>query len=133
MPQFTIVGLGDTSVKESRERVRASIKNSGATFPAQRKTVNLAPAELRNATNGEQLEVFDGNITEVIAGSRPYFIILFDDGSSELWRKDEGKRVDILEGTFGEVASWIGPPANDAEAAFARGAAASASDQDIRT
>ncbi|MBI2634190.1 YifB family Mg chelatase-like AAA ATPase [Candidatus Peregrinibacteria bacterium] len=47
MPNFSIVGLGDTSVQESRERVRSSIKNSGATFPPTRKTVNLAPAEIR--------------------------------------------------------------------------------------
>lgn len=46
MPMFSIVGLGDASVKESRERVRLSIKNSGAKFPMTRKTVNLAPAEV---------------------------------------------------------------------------------------
>ncbi|WP_376794754.1 YifB family Mg chelatase-like AAA ATPase [Thermogemmatispora sp.] len=44
---FTIVGLGDTAVQEARERVRAAIKNSGATFPYKRITVNLAPADLR--------------------------------------------------------------------------------------
>lgn len=44
---FTIVGLPDTAVQESRERVRAAIKNSGCQFPLQRITVNLAPADLR--------------------------------------------------------------------------------------
>lgn len=44
---FNIVGLGDASVQESKERVRTSIKNSGATFPAVRKTVNLAPAQIK--------------------------------------------------------------------------------------
>ncbi|MBI5754176.1 YifB family Mg chelatase-like AAA ATPase [Candidatus Peregrinibacteria bacterium] len=47
LPSFSIVGLGDTSVQESRERVRSGIKNSGANFPPTRKTVNLAPAEIR--------------------------------------------------------------------------------------
>lgn len=47
LPQFAIVGLGDTSVQESKERVRSSIKNSGANFPQNRKTINLAPAEIR--------------------------------------------------------------------------------------
>jgi len=42
-----IVGLPDTAVQESRERVRAAIKNSGCRFPDQRVTVNLAPADLR--------------------------------------------------------------------------------------
>lgn len=46
LPSFTIVGLPDKAVDESRERVRAAIKNSGAEFPAKRITVNLAPADL---------------------------------------------------------------------------------------
>ena len=45
MPMFEIVGLPDTSVKESRERVRAALKNSGFSFPNGRITVNLAPAD----------------------------------------------------------------------------------------
>lgn len=46
--QFTIVGLGDTAIQESRERVRSAIKNSGYTFPGgSRITVNLAPADIR--------------------------------------------------------------------------------------
>ena len=44
---MTIVGLPDAAVQESRERVRAAITNSGLSFPNQRVTVNLAPADLR--------------------------------------------------------------------------------------
>jgi magnesium chelatase family protein len=44
---FTIVGLPDTAVNESRERVRAAIKNSGFEFPLRRITVNLAPADVK--------------------------------------------------------------------------------------
>ncbi len=47
MPAFNIVGLGDTSVQESKERIRSSIKNSGMKFLPIRKTINLAPAQLR--------------------------------------------------------------------------------------
>jgi magnesium chelatase family protein len=47
LTSFIIVGLPDTAVQESRERVRAAIKNSGCKFPGQRLTVNLAPADLR--------------------------------------------------------------------------------------
>lgn len=46
LPSFTIVGLPDKAIDESKERVRAAIKNSGAEFPAKRITVNLAPADL---------------------------------------------------------------------------------------
>ena len=44
---FEIVGLPDAAVKESRERVRSAIKNSGKKFPNHRITVNLAPAEIK--------------------------------------------------------------------------------------
>lgn len=47
LPQFAIVGLPDSSIRESIERVRAAIKNCGFTFPMQRITVNLAPADVR--------------------------------------------------------------------------------------
>ena len=47
MPAFTVVGLPDAAVQESRERVRAAIRNSGLQFPNKRYTVNLAPADLR--------------------------------------------------------------------------------------
>ena len=46
LPQFNIVGLPDTEVKESRDRVRAAIVQSGFDFPAKKITVNLAPADL---------------------------------------------------------------------------------------
>ncbi|MDR3157781.1 MAG: YifB family Mg chelatase-like AAA ATPase [Zoogloeaceae bacterium] len=46
VPQFTLVGLPDTEVKEARDRVRAAIRNSGFEFPLGRITVNLAPADL---------------------------------------------------------------------------------------
>ena len=47
LPSFTLVGLADTEVKESRERVRAALQQSGFSFPHNKRiTVNLAPAEL---------------------------------------------------------------------------------------
>jgi magnesium chelatase family protein len=45
LPYYEIVGMGDTAVKESRERVRSAIKNSGFSYPMERITVNLAPAD----------------------------------------------------------------------------------------
>lgn len=47
LPTFDIVGLPDASVKESRDRVRAAIKNCEFKFPVSRITVNLAPADIR--------------------------------------------------------------------------------------
>lgn len=47
LPAFSVVGLPDTAVRESRERVRAALLNDGFEFPQRRITVNLAPAELQ--------------------------------------------------------------------------------------
>jgi magnesium chelatase family protein len=47
VPSFTIVGLPDAAVQESKERVRAAIKNCGLEFPSRRITINLAPADVR--------------------------------------------------------------------------------------
>ncbi len=46
LPNFTIVGLPETEVKESKDRVRAALQNCQVDFPARRITVNLAPADL---------------------------------------------------------------------------------------
>ncbi|NLJ78562.1 MAG: YifB family Mg chelatase-like AAA ATPase [Tissierellia bacterium] len=55
LPVFNIVGLPDASIKESKERVRTAIKNSGFEFPLSRITVNLAPAHLKK--EGSQLDL----------------------------------------------------------------------------
>ena len=47
LPGLTIVGMGDTAVRESRERVLAALRNSGYELPPARITVSLAPADLR--------------------------------------------------------------------------------------
>src|SRR5438477_6307555 len=52
LPSFTIVGLGDAAVRESRDRVRAAILNSDFDFPQTRITANLAPAFLRKVGPG---------------------------------------------------------------------------------
>ena len=57
MPAFDIVGLPDAAVRESRERVRTAIRNSGLEFPFERITVNLAPADVKKegAYDGQSL------------------------------------------------------------------------------
>ena len=49
LPSYDIVGLPDAAVKESKERVRSAIKNSGFKFPTNKITVNLAPANVKKA------------------------------------------------------------------------------------
>lgn len=58
LPRFDLVGLPDAVVKESRERVRASIKNCHLTFPVSRITVNIAPADVKKEGSLYDLPVF---------------------------------------------------------------------------
>ena len=57
LPSFSLVGLPDAAVRESRERVRAAIVNSGFDFPLTRITASLAPADLRKAGPGFDLAI----------------------------------------------------------------------------
>lgn len=60
LPYFTIVGLPEVSVKESKERVKSAISNSGYTFPDDRITVNLAPANIKKEGTGFDLPIAVG-------------------------------------------------------------------------
>lgn len=60
LPAFNIVGLPETSVKESKERVRAAIKNAGFEFPNDRITINLAPADVRKEGSSFDLPIAIG-------------------------------------------------------------------------
>lgn len=57
LPMFTTVGLPDGSVRESKERVKAAIKNCGYDFPPKRITVNLAPADIKKGGAGFDLPI----------------------------------------------------------------------------
>lgn len=57
LPIFRMVGLPDASVRESRDRVRAAIRNSGFDFPPHRVTINLAPADVRKAGSAFDLPI----------------------------------------------------------------------------
>lgn len=57
LPSFTIVGLPDKAIEESRERIRSAVKNAGGRFPAKKITVNLAPANVRKAGPSYDLPV----------------------------------------------------------------------------
>jgi magnesium chelatase family protein len=57
LPGFAMVGLPDASVRESRDRVRSAIRNSGFEFPEHRVTVNLAPADIRKAGSAFDLPI----------------------------------------------------------------------------
>ena len=68
LPAFSIVGLPETSVRESRERVRAALLQSGIEFPNRRITVNLAPADLPKESGRFDLPIAIG-IAAMIAAN----------------------------------------------------------------
>ena len=63
LPNFEIVGLPDTAVKEARDRVRAAVKNCGFDFPVSRITVNLAPADRKKGGTVYDLPILVGILT----------------------------------------------------------------------
>ena len=63
IPAFTIVGLPDNAVKESRERVASAIKNSGYDFPLKKITINMAPADIKKEGSSFDLPIAVGLLT----------------------------------------------------------------------
>jgi magnesium chelatase family protein len=74
LPSFTLVGLPDASVRESRDRIRSAIRNSGLDFPPHRITVNLSPADVRKAGTSFDLPIAlavlaaGGHVTPEVTG-----------------------------------------------------------------
>ena len=70
IPAFEIVGLADTAIRESKERVRSAIKNAGLEFPVRRITMNLAPANLKKVGSSFDLAIALGILaaTEQVTG-----------------------------------------------------------------
>lgn len=63
LPQFATVGLPEGAVKESKDRVKSAIKNSGYEFPVRRITINLAPADIRKEGAAFDLPMAVGLLT----------------------------------------------------------------------
>ncbi len=63
LPHYATVGLPDTAVKESKDRVRAALKNTGYNFPLKQITVNLAPADMKKEGSGFDLPICLGIVS----------------------------------------------------------------------
>ena len=68
LPGFTIVGLGDASIREARERVRGALRNAGFVHPPRRITVNLAPADVPKTGSAADLAIAIG----ILIGSEQF-------------------------------------------------------------
>jgi magnesium chelatase family protein len=124
IPFITIVGLPDAAVQESKERVRAAIKNSGLSFPADKKiTINLAPADQRKAGPAFDLPiavgllVATGQVSEASVADSVMVGELSLDGSVRsvagvlpmaIWAKQNGKRRFIVPAENTREAAMVG-------------------------
>lgn len=125
LPNFEIVGLPDTAVKEARERVRAAAKTSGMRFPNSRITVNLAPASLRKAGTHYDLPILLAILSASGAIRRPSSKCAFIgevslDGSI---RPINGVLPMAIAAKRAGIESVYVPAENAAEATLARGPA----------
>lgn len=124
LPGFTIVGLPDTAVQESRERIRAAIKNSGLEFPRTRVTVNLAPAHVRKEGPAYDLPIAvavllkAGAIESELPGDAVYIGELALDGSV---RPVAGVLAIALHAGRAGIRTLYVPAGNAREAALAPG------------
>lgn len=82
LPSFSIVGLPDLEVRESRERVRAALQNCGFEFPVRRITVNLAPADLPKESGRFDLPIALGILAA--SGQIPVEALLHREFAGEL-------------------------------------------------
>ena len=124
LPSFTLVGLPDSAVRESRERVMAAVRNAGFQWPRRRVTVNLAPADLRKEGSAFDLAIAAGVLVaseQVKADTLEDFALLGElslDGSVRPVRGLLSMATGL--GERGVYAAIV-PAANASEAAMADG------------
>ena len=124
LPAYEVVGLADTAVKESRERVRAAIKNSLLDYPIKKITVNLAPADSKKEGSLYDLPIAVGILaaTEQIPAHshKPYVVVgeLSLDGSV---RHVKGLMPILLSAMQNGYTRFIVPEANAKEASYVAG------------
>lgn len=124
LPAFNIVGLADASIKESKERVRAAIKNSGYEFPMGRITVNLAPADLRKEGAMYDLPIALGVLAvtkQIDFKDIEEFLILGELSLSGEIRKIKGLISMCLKAKENKINNYIVPCENVKEAALLKG------------
>jgi len=124
LPAFATVGLPDGAVKESKDRVKAALKNSGYDFPARRITANLAPADIKKEGAAYDLPISIGILaaTGVIKGPRIHDYILLGELSLDGGLKAiRGALSMAVAAKRAGLAGLILPAENAAEAAVVEG------------
>lgn len=123
LPQFVLVGLPDSAVKESSERVRSAIKNLGYHWPASHVTVNLAPADVRKTGPVYDLPVFLGILAAQGLAPEPRTdqVFLGELGLDGTLRPVSGVLPMAMAAAKAGATALFVPAENAAEAAVAEG------------
>lgn len=129
LPRFDVVGLADTAIKESKERVRSAIRNSGFGYPNKRITVNLAPADVKKEGPLYDLPIAVGvlcassdneikNLTSQNAGK---YVILGELSLNGEVKAVRGVLPILISARKAGFKNFIVPAANALEASFIEG------------
>ena len=123
LPGFEIVGLADTAVKESKERVRSAVKNSGRIFPVKKLTANLAPADVKKEGSALDVAIAIGVLKssgQLVADTDGYVFLgeLSLDGNL---RRVNGVLPIIISASKQGYKKFIIPVDNKEEASFVAG------------
>ncbi|SDW28075.1 YifB family Mg chelatase-like AAA ATPase [Paenibacillus sp. CF384] len=124
LPQVNVVGLPDPAVRESIERVRAAVKNCGFTFPMERITVNLAPADLRKEGTAFDLAIAVGVLTSSGQLKSKWFeqvLVLGELALNGELRGIPGVLAMVEQARLSGIRNVLLPKANAAEAACIEG------------
>ena len=124
LPSFNIVGLADVAISESRERVRAAIKNSGYDLPARRVVINLSPAGIRKEGASFDLPIAIGilaSLGEVVDKNLKKYVILGELSLNGDIRKIDGAINSVICTKENNIEGIILPRGNYLEANMIKG------------
>lgn len=124
LPSFNIVGLADTSVKESKERVKASIVNSGFKFPINKIIVNLAPADIKKVGSLFDLPIAIGILmatNQINFNQWEDFLIMGELSLCGDLNKIRGVLPITVEGIKNNITNFIVPLTNAKECSSIKG------------
>jgi len=124
LPAFATVGLPDSAVRESRERVNAAIKNSNFPFPQKRITINLAPADIKKEGSAFDLPIAIGILAASGVVSQDHiadYVILGELSLDGSLRPIRGALPIAVEISKNEIKGIVLPVENASEAAMAQG------------
>lgn len=124
VPAYDIVGLADTAVKESRERVRSAIKNSGFKFPTSKTTINLAPANVKKTGANFDLPIAIAILLssgQISGDKHTDFVVMGELGLNGKIKPITGLLPALISARSEGYKNFIVPKANENEASYIDG------------